>query len=306
MIYQIGKINSSKIYHFRYHLLESNEPQQDVHKINLISLANLLKPNQELISIKCGDIINTHFIPQHVTKKSQQKNPAPNTLPLPSSILIFIIDATSRHDFHRKLRKTSAYLHMFNNHGQRNNHFKYEFLGYNIIGHSTNHNLQPFFFGSKFDTKVIINESVYRNILNSSLWSMANKNGYLTSLLWDDCKTQYQYKYPDPYSSPDHVNIVGCDYDFDYYGRSNLFQSGKGSISFNDKCNKQKFVFEHLLEYQTLLWQMNMENKNKIFSIAHTVVGHDGVGTSIKSMDDYLYFWLKHLLKMIMIYLMIH
>ena len=50
---------------FPYHLIETNESHQDIHKINIISLSNILRPNQELISIDCGDITNTHFIPQN-------------------------------------------------------------------------------------------------------------------------------------------------------------------------------------------------------------------------------------------------
>ena len=46
------------------------------------------------------------------------------------------------------------------------------------------------------------------------------------------------------------------------------------------------------MQYQTLLWRIK-KGRKKIFSISHTVVGHDGIGVSVKSMDNYLFHWLN-------------
>eukprot|EP01083_Nonionella_stella_P080412 221007_1 len=290
------KFNSNQLSHwktqfkinrtFPMKLIRYDETRR-AHVLRIKQLSSVIGSNQELITIHCGEMSNAHFVPSHdeISQSIESKR-----VPHPLSVFILIVDATSRASFHRTLPKSLKAI------DQMKSHQVYEFFRYNIIGHSTTNNLHPFYYGSLIDNMYRIqrNQSLKNesDLLHDSLWSMAKQNNYLTSVLWDGCKTQTNVKSNTNYS-PHHCTMVGCDYAFDFYGSSNIFQGGKASIAMNDRCNKQKWSVQHLLEYQTLLWSMNHARFN-IFSISHTVVGHDGVGAGIISIDDPVSEWLKN------------
>lgn len=258
----------------------------NVHRIDLKKLSSIIDYQTEMLTIECGTNIDTHFIP-HQTKESKSKQPKhlldDNNNDLPSSILMFVIDATSRQDFHRKLTKTSSILEKISSQNASSSHELYEFMRVNIVGHSTSRNLGPLFFGN------------WDEIVDDSLWSVANQNGFATGLIWDQCdEPPYwddAFHNRSSHLTPDNINMVGCAPDFDCFGNQGFINSGKGSISLNDKCNYQKMVHQHMLEYQTFLHKWN--NQNNVFSISHTNIGHDGVGVAVISVDDYLAEWLQ-------------
>ena len=190
-----------------------------------------------------------------------------------SNILFLYIDAISRPEFIRSMKKTQKFLSKYYNSTQKN---FYQMLKYQNFIFFTQQNVNPMFFG----------ESMFNSNGTSILKHIKNK-GYITAQANNICTRQLydiedNYTQNISYENFDHENIaMFCDPN--YYNPENRFTPYMGPYSIRRRCLYGKDTFEYVLEYGEKFWE-TYKNEHKFLRLSFQDA-HEGTLEVVKYLD---------------------
>ncbi len=214
---------------------------------------------------------------------------------LVKNILFFFIDSMSRNHFKRKLPKVYKWIERFyisnteeiefekksNKYNikniNKNTHESFQFLKYHGVGTWTNINLQPFFFGSAYDSS----EGIYS--LN-----YFKRRGYITGSTENTCSREFVGLYSGEmslltwdYYDHDFTSFF-CDPNF--YSKEKTYSMTDGPYCYRRKCLYGRQTYEYSIEYTNQFWD-TYKDYGKMFRLGN-IDAHEGTGESIKYLEN--------------------
>ena len=228
---------------------------------------------------KYGDIkIN---LIKHEKLSEERKLLEKNSNPLYKNIFVVFMDAVSRSQFLRKMKKTAAYLEKFFKYDNNLGYHAFQFLKYNNFASSTIPNILPMFYGTN-----------HNNRNGTQLIKYLKENGFITGQTTDLCSKELgEFYMNNQHEEKDNFTFVDFDHenlamfcDPNYY--TSLSSHGlllNGPYSLIRRCLYGKDIFEYQLEYAKQFWKAYPDNR-KFFRLAINV-GHESSFEVLKYFD---------------------
>ncbi|KAJ2486533.1 hypothetical protein EV174_001049 [Coemansia sp. RSA 2320] len=210
------------------------------------------------------------------------------------NVVFLMLDAVSRRQFYRRLKKTAAVLKTLHNPGSSR---LVELYRYHSVGFSTENNTKAMFVGEIFPSQ--------RNPL--PIWAYYRDRGYVTARVETCCDDWAQQFLRHNYDSLEYsVGNRSLDYELaspfcmpEYYPNvGNAFGNFKGPYSITARCLYGRYVHDWALGYVAQLRAELREHRAKQhaqqkdarpYMITATFLeGHEGTGEVLSTLDDAL------------------
>ena len=297
-LYYLNKEKYNDSYYFGYpnsaHVNFKNYfDNVELFKLNENSMINMEKFNYSNKELEIPEItlkfnkegkgkISMNIYKNETLIKERKKLENENSLF--DNILIIYIDAVSRNHFKRVFPKLGKFLKNFMKYPKENStkgkFESYEFLKYQALGHYTQINAQPMFFGDSMKSNK-----------GTSVINYFVKNGFITGQSWNHCLKDFfqdeTIRGTKNVTVPkwDHENILMfCDNN--YYDKYNYASLKKGIHAVTPRLLYGRNSFEYVIDYGIKFWETYKNNK-KLFRMSF-MDGHEDTGEVTKYMDDYL------------------
>ena len=270
--YDIGKIDDGedlllKHYTFR-HLIDMDKPLPSGMKKPEYIVDFSKDPKGELI-------INLNY-DEELSK--ERKKLEQNTTPYSENILILYIDALSRANSIRNLKKTLKFFEKFmpykGGHNEKypnENFHSFQFFKYHAFKGQTAKNFPILFYGNRPDAKSYVRMTKY-----------LKQNGYVTG-------------YASDYCNKDNVNTLHNITNEEAYDHQ-LLMCDPNVRTYNSiikRCLYGNVNCYYLYEYIEQFWRKYQNNRR--FAIVLTNDGHEGTLEVVKYSDDIIYNFLNSL-----------
>ncbi|OMJ88303.1 hypothetical protein SteCoe_9804 [Stentor coeruleus] len=272
-----------------------------------VSLPFMFKTTTEYGYIQCNDTIKDVFL-KHVTNEYAKSNTEKMYSKLknnyktgsdskPLTVVLFVIDSTSRKSLFRNLNKT---VNFFNEEVVKDNStfseefVLYDFLGSNAIRDFTRANMIPMLYGISLETakmkekKKSIDKEVDKHFylkrqIERSVWYYFKKKGFMTMFMNDAVSD---------YLSEDLGREILVDHQV-----SNIWKIGKQFFGYDDmaeahSCIGSSYAHNYSLDYLTE-YLNDYKGLNK-FAYVHVNTAHENTGMQLSISDrDYRNFFHK-------------
>lgn len=272
---------------------------------SLVSSDFKFKPTTEYGYIKCNNTTKDVFL-KHVPNQYTKSNTEKMYIKLkehyklksgsrPLTVVLFVIDSTSRKSLFRNLNKTVDFFNeevIKNNSKFSEDFVLYDFLGSNAIRDFTRANMIPILYGISLETakmqerKMSIDNEKDKHFylkrqIERSVWYYYKKKGFVT-LFMNDAVSDYL--------SEDLGREILADHQV-----SNIWKIGKQFFGYDDmaeahSCIGSSYAHNYSLDYLTeFLNEYSGLNK---FAYVHVNTAHENTGMQLRISDrDYRYFF---------------